>query len=321
MNTTKGICLLFLSLATLSLKSLAGDKRPTVIYGDDNRTEPFLFPNLGFQILARSVAAQIDPKELILKTDQEQNEGQNQGQNEEKNIKNFSLQSLKLKDTGICRMERFANQPTASQCSGFLVGKDILVTAGHCIKSQDDCKNFLWAFDYTTSSQDLNGENIQLKEKNIYRCKNIIASSQSKTFRDFAIVRLDRPVVDRMPLKLRTTTRSIGVSEKVLVIGHPSGLPQKISNGAVVTKLDQNIFYANLDSYSGNSGSPVFNELTGEVEGILVMGNNDYVSTLQFNEEGEIEFCGISHHLPANTRKSEGVSYISHVLPYLRSKF
>ncbi|OQB98875.1 MAG: hypothetical protein BWX80_03903 [Candidatus Hydrogenedentes bacterium ADurb.Bin101] len=64
------------------------------------------------------------------------------------------------------------------------------------------------------------------------------------------------------------------------VIGHPSGLPKKIAFGSEtrVRKNDaQGFFYANLDSYGGNSGSPVFNAEDGFVEGILVRGNTDFV--------------------------------------------
>ena len=37
-------------------------------------------------------------------------------------------------------------------------------------------------------------------------------------------------------------------------------------------------FVANLDTYGGNSGSPVFNAASYKVEGILVRGENDFVT-------------------------------------------
>ena len=37
-------------------------------------------------------------------------------------------------------------------------------------------------------------------------------------------------------------------------------------------------FSSNLDTFGGNSGSAVFNADTGEVEGILVRGEADYVN-------------------------------------------
>jgi hypothetical protein len=47
--------------------------------------------------------------------------------------------------------------------------------------------------------------------------------------------------------------------------------------------LRRNYFTANLDSYAGNSGSPVFNQKTGRVEGILIQGADDFV----YNEENQ----------------------------------
>ena len=40
---------------------------------------------------------------------------------------------------------------------------------------------------------------------------------------------------------------------------------------------------ANLDTYGGNSGSPVFNAQNNKVEGILVRGETDFVSNGQCN--------------------------------------
>ena len=41
-------------------------------------------------------------------------------------------------------------------------------------------------------------------------------------------------------------------------------------------------FMTNLDTFGGNSGSPVYNAKTHKVEGILVRGERDYVP----NEDG-----------------------------------
>ncbi len=63
---------------------------------------------------------------------------------------------------------------------------------------------------------------------------------------------------------------------KLYVIGHPSGLPTKVADGAQVCTQKGTHFSANLDTYGGNSGSAVFNAKTNEVVGILVRGANDY---------------------------------------------
>ncbi len=51
----------------------------------------------------------------------------------------------------------------------------------------------------------------------------------------------------------------------------------KIAGGAKIRSVRDQYFIANLDTYGGNSGSAVFNSSTGEVEGILVRGEVDYI--------------------------------------------
>jgi hypothetical protein len=100
---------------------------------------------------------------------------------------------------------------------------------------------------------------------------------------DYSIIRVDRAVSapGAVPLDIRRSG-VVPLGEPVGVIGHPAGLPLKIAFGAQ-TQVYRNdasgYFVANLDTYGGNSGSPVFNAGTGVVEGILVRGALDYLNT------------------------------------------
>ncbi|MDE2237212.1 MAG: trypsin-like peptidase domain-containing protein, partial [Elusimicrobia bacterium] len=98
------------------------------------------------------------------------------------------------------------------------------------------------------------------------------------------LVRLSRPVdpgrrpafeIDRGPMPK--------VGTPLLMIGHPMGLPVKIADGARVTSQGKGFFYADLDAYRGNSGSPVLSR-DGVVEGIMVSypqaNMNDFVVSL-----------------------------------------
>lgn len=190
----------------------------------------------------------------------------------------FRVSGNTLAQRGWCSSERFSNQTTAPVCTGFLIADDVLVTAGHCVAKSSDCRNYLWAFDYKIPAS---GATTAIIPKNsVYKCRSIIATVNSSTTKDdYAVIRLDRKVTDRLPLERRTSGK-VADGTTLVLIGHPKGLPMKIAGGANVrSNTHTKFFVTNTDSYGGNSGSPVFNASTGVVEGILVRGENDTVTT------------------------------------------
>jgi hypothetical protein len=111
----------------------------------------------------------------------------------------------------------------------------------------------------------------------IYRGVALIGHQLVGNGPDWALVRLDRAVTGHRIARIRRAGR-IGDQQVVHVIGHPAGLPTKFAGGAVVRdNAPAAYFVANLDAFGGNSGSPVFNSDTHEVEGILVRGETDFV--------------------------------------------
>lgn len=177
----------------------------------------------------------------------------------------------------LCQEEPFREQPNPAFCSGFLVGPDVFVTAGHCITNETDCQGtaMVFGFGYTSRDKDI----LNLPEQDVYFCKEIISRKQDDNNEsDYAVVRLDRAVAGRTPLAFRKQGK-ISANAQITVIGHPSGLPTKVSGGAKVRRNDNPVFFvANLDTYGGNSGSAVVDSATGLVEGILVRGDNDFVT-------------------------------------------
>jgi V8-like Glu-specific endopeptidase len=266
---------------------MAGSNQVDVIYGEDNRKDVFESSNASFIELSKSTAAMIKGSNLKLLTNNE-----------------IEITASTLQQRGICSKERFSQQISAANCSGFLVAEDKIVTAGHCIRSEADCMNFKWVFDYRVDFS--NQSTVNVPKTSVYSCKKIISRSlDNLTKDDYAFIELDRKVLDRQPLKVRKGGK-VEKGAPLVVIGHPTGLPTKIADGANVRSLQGKFFVANLDTYGGNSGSAVFNVETEEVEGILVRGETDYVLNSSLG-------CQVSNVCPADGCRGEDVTYIGNV--------
>lgn len=207
----------------------------------------------------------------------------------------LNVSPFRRQDLAPCSGERFGNQHTGGWCSGFMVGPDIIVTAGHCGETEADIKDTAYVFGFRVGSEDDPGTT-HFSADQVYFGKELIAFDLSNSG-DFAIVRVDRKITaaDATPVQVRKSG-AIAANENVGVIGYPSGLPVKIAFGekTVVRRVDDPWLICNLDTYGGNSGSAVFNS-EGLVEGILVRGAQDYVienadrcfrSNRIFNEDG-----------------------------------
>jgi V8-like Glu-specific endopeptidase len=242
-----------------------------VIYGEDNRKDSYQVSSALHLGLAQSSAAMIP----LSKFDTTDTAGV------------FQLKNVPTMEEGqnICPSESFSQQLTAATCSGFLVGPDLLVTAGHCYKSFDlpenVCKNFAWVFNYKMDSEN-HDPTKAISSKDVYLCKQVVVATLDAS-RDFAIIKLNRAVAGRSPANIRTSGK-VADNAKLLVVGHPSGLPQKIADGGRITRnIDPTRFSTTLDTFHGNSGSAVYDAETGLVEGILIQGRNDYVPSIPGN--------------------------------------
>lgn len=232
--------------------------KPKFIYGKDDRIEIYQLQRAAHLRLADAVAAMFPLSTITVSNGVVQYDQETLGH-----------------AYPVCSGERFRYQPVAAECTGFLVKPDLIMTAGHCVKSQTECKNNVWIFGYRTDSAGQAPQDFSTNQ--VYSCANLeYTVENSRT--DFAVVRLDRPVSGVAPLRLRQHGQ-LQVGEELFVIGHPTGLPAKFAGGAKVRSVNSRRYYfkANLDTYAGNSGSPIFNAQTLEVEGILVSGDEDFV--------------------------------------------
>ena len=260
---------------------------PKVIYGDDDRLELYNTTDSLHYELANSTAAMISNSSLETSADGE----------------TVNISGTPLVERGICSSERFSKQTAAANCSGFLVAPDLIVTAGHCVRSNRGCNRNKWVFDYALFAPGHNPN--EVSSSSVYSCKEIVERSMSGSD-DYALIRLEKDVEDRRPLTVRKTDK-VSLGTELVVIGHPTGLPAKVANGAIVRENDHPVYFAsNLDTYGGNSGSAVFDAETGVVEGILVRGETDYV----YDRD---QRCRVSNNCDDDGCRGEDVTRITNI--------
>lgn len=248
------------SLASAS-QNRPNDFEPNVIYGNDNRHDLYDAGNQAWIKLADSTVALFEASNVDIHS-------------------KTQLAKLKTQPFGrtldLCRDEPFYTQPIGAFCSGALVGPDLILTAGHCFVDDIDCLGTRFVFGFGIKKKGKYPKTVPAEE--VYSCAKLIEHHDSEKGADFALVKLDRTVTNHSPLEINRTG-VIEIGTPLVVIGHPSGLPTKIADGANVRSITNEFaFKANLDTYQGNSGSAVFNAQTGLIEGVLVSGETDFTT-------------------------------------------
>ncbi len=278
--------ILLAALTTLMFEASA--VRPRVIYGADDRVDYY-------QVQNDQVKKSADATVMLIRSSLLTDSG---------GVTQIQTASYGH-DLGLCTSEPFYEQEKAGFCSGFLVAADTVVTAGHCIRSQSDCDNTRFVFDFKFKA--FQEQPRAVPTDRVFRCLQIVHSVSDPAGEDFAVVKLDRSVTHVAPLAYRTGGVPVA-GDGLTVIGYPWGLPVKIAAGAQVRKVDAAFLQANLDTYAGNSGSAVFNNATGLVEGVLVRGESDYDT---------VNGCRQSKRCLDTGCRGEDVTLFERVLPYL----
>ncbi|HEV3468361.1 MAG TPA: serine protease [Pyrinomonadaceae bacterium] len=162
---------------------------------------------------------------------------------------------------------QMAGDGTETNCTGFLLAPDLLMTNYHCISEPEQLDTAKAVFGY--ESQPLREDSVGLTK--------IEVKDESL---DFAVLRLAQPVAGNWtPVKLATAAQ-VKERQQLVLIQHPSerrkvlSLEDCVIRSEAVTDRPQNPddFYHLCDCEGGSSGAPVFDEVTGRVVGLHHLG-------------------------------------------------
>ncbi|MBC7372198.1 MAG: trypsin-like peptidase domain-containing protein [Bdellovibrionaceae bacterium] len=245
------------TLATLLLTLSIAFSAKAVIYGADDRKEVVQMNSPMWSSIADSTVVILPGTSLIRAG----------------NIFNF-VDEIYGRFYSLCKDEPFLNQPSVGQCSGSLIGENLILTAGHCFQSTQDCQDSKFIFNYAVSKSGTSPKGASASE--IYSCKRVVSQVFDKNALDYAIIELDRPVVGHKPLRLPAAATDVRTNLNVTIVGNPAGLPTKVIPNGIVREVRELSFRASLDSFGGASGAPVFNTENGDLLGIISLGAQDF---------------------------------------------
>ncbi|MFX3675764.1 MAG: trypsin-like serine peptidase [bacterium] len=206
---------------------------------------------------------------------------------------NWSPQNL-----GFCSDANFAGQPHLANCSATLITPDLVLTAAHCLEQAElDCSGYKIVFDFAL------GQSVEKFSKDqVYDCKEVVYYKFDQTLAsdDLAIIRLDRRVNDRSPIPVRKKLPTMDTH--LSMIGYPLGLPQKADDDGKVLSIDsKNVsFKHDLDTFSCNSGGPIFDE-AGQLTGVLVRGTGPNQTSRTNSNCYDWSVAGQSDYAEANS--------------------
>ena len=162
-----------------------------------------------------------------------------------------------------------------SSCSAALIDADLILTAGHCIRNDEEAASASITFDFLT---ECDGNRPSGYNPKFYKLRRVVRSGFARApgdFRsalDYSIIQINTPSggLGIQPLPIRPDTPSIG--EPLFVIHHPRGAIKKVSR----QPADPNCFLGSggtelnfgCDVDNGSSGSPLFDSM-GRIVGVV----------------------------------------------------
>ena len=217
---------------------------------------------------------------------------------EERRDGKWALSAPTLADFyGVAPTEPFRDQPVAAVGTAFLIRRQVVATALHVAARVTSAQKLRFVFGFDVHN---NRARSVFDADDVYMGGEVLWGHRDE---DIALVKLDRPVRQRVSLRLRTRSR-VRRNEGIYVIGYPAGLPAKFADHATVTGNDEGHFFRskNLDIMTCNSGSPVFSSERHDVVGIVSHGpigfrslDDDKLESYFDQDEGDVLISRITN--------------------------
>lgn len=264
-----------------------------IIHGDDGRSEYFGLDSEGLRSrIALSTAALI-PNEWL-----------------DHSARALSAEAPTLAADGArCPSERFVGQPSAAFCTAVLVERDLVLTAGHCVRLLK-LADFSVVFGYYYREPGLLGLADGLSISPVEIESESLDPAGSEPRFDHAWVRLAEPVPPPFePVPIYRATPDLQKGEAVFTIGAPSGVPLKADGSGVVVdaRSGSDYFAASTDTSRGWSGGGAFDSRLALL-GVLARGASDFV---------DVNGCQQETRADPAIRSDEHFSYAHAALPFL----
>ncbi|HNT97775.1 MAG TPA: serine protease [Elusimicrobiales bacterium] len=243
--------------------------QPVAIYGD-NTLDDYYKVDKSLQELADSVVALMDKSAIAY------------------DEASGAYKPLKLSTVdrrmGLSSGAEFSGQKSLSFCSGALVSRDLVLTAGHCINNDPSHAHYFnkvyVVFGWRQTGR---GEYDQtFSPDQVYEVERLLAHKldgsigNMDTYRDYALISLKRPVPGRSPLTIeRSHGEGLREGAYVFASGYPMGMSVKVTDpgDATIREIGRNGYATDLDAFGGSSGGPVFDSVSRRICGVVITAN------------------------------------------------
>ncbi len=158
------------------------------------------------------------------------------------------------------------NNTQGAVCSGALVGSNLFLTAGHCIKPTPGFQPYV-----TMNYEQAKGSTalLPMTKYNVTATLEKVYVENSGI--DYAILQLEGTPGDTWGAAA-ISKDDAAIGSQVTLISHPLGAPKKIEAGTVSARDADYFAYADLDTLGGSSGGSII-DTQGKIVGVHHGGN------------------------------------------------